>query len=616
MKKILITLLLLVFNVNINAQEIQFTVSVDKKVIALNQSLTLTVQLTSGNMNIPGTPQLPSLDGFTIVSGPNTSTSISFVNGRVSSSKSYSYILVPTKEGKLTIGSAVFNHNGKEYKTIPIEIEVVRSAVSQQPRQKPAPPQAQQPGAQDQTTDLNKLILLRVFVDKKNPYINEGVTVTYKLYTRVQVRNYGISKPPTATGAWIEEYTIPQQPVLKTEVVDGISYQTAIIKKLELFPTKSGELTLEPLVMQTDILVRNQRRNVFNFDSFFNDDFFGRTIRKELVAPAVKMNVLRLPDENKPPGFKNIVGKFSINSEVDKTEVSTNEAVSFKIRISGTGNIKLLESPEVKVSGDFERYEPKIEEKINKTGDNITGEKIFEDVLIPRLPGNQKIEQVRFSYFDPKTKKYITLSTREIFVNVAPGKERLTALPGNISRGEVRLIGSDIRFIKLKPVKWEKMGDSFYKNYIFLILIIFPLCLLGATVVYNNHLERISTDVVYRRSRRAVKSAENRLKKSAQYLNENSAEKFYLTLSSALRGYIADKLNISEAGFLTDEVKEILKTRNIDEEITGKFIELIKTCDYLRFAPSESNLEDMKKIFNESRETLTSFEKEVSKKTL
>jgi len=269
----------------------------------------------------------------------------------------------------------------------------------------------------------------------------------------------------------------------------------------------------------------------------------------------------------------------------------------------------------VKVSGDFERYEPKIEEKINKTGNNITGQKIFEYVLIPRLPGSQKIEPVRFSYFDPKTKKYVTLSTKEIFVNVAPGKERLTALPGNISRGEIRLIGSDIRFIKLKSIKWEKMGDSFYKNYIFLILFILPLCLLGATIVYNNHLERISTDVVYRRSRRAVKSAENRLKKSARYLNENLTEKFYVTLSSALRGYIADKLNISEAGFLTDEVKEILKTRNVDEEITNKFIELIKTCDYLRFAPSESNLEDMKKIFNESRETLTSFEKEVSKKT-
>ncbi len=609
MKKFLILVFLILLIVTkVNGQEIQFTASVDKTVLSLEQTLTLTFQITSSSANISGTPEMPELDGLTVVSGPNLSTSISFVNGQVSSSRSYSYILIPTNVGKLTIGSAVLNYNGKVYKTTPIEVEVVKSAAPQQP--KPQTPRTEVP--QDESSDLSKQVFLKVFVDKKNPYQNEGVTVSYKLYTRVQVRSYGISKPPTATGAWIEEYAMPQQPVLSTEVIDGISYQSAVIKKLELFPAKSGELTLEPLVIQADVIVRSRTPRSFfdfDFDSFFDDDFFGRTERKNLVAPSVKLNVLPLPEEGKPAIFKNVVGKFSLNSETDRTDVLTNEAVSLIIKISGTGNIKLIESPGIKISGDFEMYEPKVEEKINRSGENISGEKVFEYVLVPRLPGVQKIEPIIFSYFNPETKRYTILTTEEIFVNVAPGKERLSAYPGNLSRDEVKLIGSDIRFIKLKPIQWNKAGDRFYKNYIFLTLIIFPLILMGVTIIYNSHLEKINTDIGYRRDRMAVKTAEKRLKESAEYMKEESREKFYLTLSSALRGYIADKLNISEVGFLTDEVKEMLENKKVDGEISNKFLELINTCDYLRFAPTEANLQDMKKIYQESRETILLFEK-------
>jgi len=604
MKKFLILVFLILLIVTkINAQGIQFTASVDKKILSLEQTLTLTFQITSSSANISGTPEMPELDGFTVASGPNVSTSISIVNGQVSASRSYSYILIPTEVGKLTIGSAVLNYNGEVYKTTPIEVEIVKSAVPQQQT-----PQTTVP--QDESSDLSNQVFLKVFVDKKNPYQNEGVTVSYKLYTRVQVRSYGISKPPTATGAWIEEYAMPQQPVLSTEVIDGISYQSAVIKKLELFPAKSGELTLEPLVIQADVIVRGRTpRSFFDFDDFFDDDFFGRTERRNLIAPAVKLNVLPLPEEGKPVGFKNVVGEFSLTSETDRTDVLTNEAVSLRIKIAGTGNIKLIESPGIKISGDFEMYEPKVEEKINRSGENISGEKGFEYVLVPRLPGVQKIEPITFSYFNPETKRYTALTTEEIFVNVAPGKERLSAYPGNLSRDEVKLIGSDIRFIKLKPIQWNKAGDRFYKDYVFLTLIIFPLILLGITIIYNNHLERINTDIGYRRGRMAVKTAEKRLKESAVYMKEESRERFYLTLSSALRGYIADKLNISEVGFLTDDVKEMLENKKVDVEITNKFLELINTCDYLRFSPTEANLQDMKKIYQESKEIIILFEK-------
>ena len=302
MKKFVITLLVLFCVFPVRGQEIQFTASVDKKTMTLDQTLTLTIRITSTSANIPGSPQVPDLDGLSAVSGPNTSTNISFVNGRVSGRKSYSYVLIPTREGKVTIGQAIFKLGNKEYKSQPIEIQVVKgSAALQQPSQ---PKAAQPPGTQSQTTDLNKALFVKVFIDNRNPYQNEGVTVTYKIYTRLRVSSYGIVKPPTATGAWIEEYELPQQPVLKTEVIDGISYQTAVIKKLELFPTKTGELVLEPLVVQADAVVKRQRdRFNFTFDSFFNDVFFGQTVRRKLTAPGVKFQVKPLPSAKAAPSI-------------------------------------------------------------------------------------------------------------------------------------------------------------------------------------------------------------------------------------------------------------------------------------------------------------------------
>ena len=569
MKKFIITLLILFYVFPARGQEIQFTASVDKNTVTLDQTLTLTIRITSTNANIPGSPQYPALDGLRVVSGPSTSTNISFINGRVSGRKSYSYVLIPTREGRVTIGQAVFKLNNKEYKSRPIEIQVVKgSPAPQQP-----PKAAQPPGTQNRVIDLNKALFVRVFVDNRNPYQNEGVTVTYKIYTRVRVNSFGIVKPPTATGAWIEEYEIPQQPVLKTEVINGISYQTAVIKKLELFPTKTGELVLEPLVVQADAVIKRQR-DIFNFNSFFNDDFFGRTVRRNLTAPSVKFQVKPLPPENKPSGFNNIVGKFSVKSEIDKTDVTTNEAVSLKIKITGSGNIKLIDAPNINISSDFEQYEPKSEEKINRTGNAITGEKIFEYVFLPRLAGRQKIGSAVFSYFDPKAKKYVTLRTKEITVNVAQGKDVVPVYPANLSRDEIKLIGTDIRFIKLKPLEWKRTDERFYTGHLFFIFIIAPLLLVGMTVLYNNHLERISSDVSYRRNRRASKAAEKRLKEANTHLQHNESEQFHAALSSALRGYIADKLNISEAGFLTNEVKEMLRRDRKSTRLNSSHIPL------------------------------------------
>jgi len=540
--------------------------------------------------------------------GTNQSTSIQFINGRMTSTRSFIYTLMPNKEGTLTIPAMTFNLNGKNYTTQKIQIEVTQAPPLQtQPQQPGRTPQPVQPSG-----NLDNDIFLRVIPEKKSVYLNEGITVTYKLYTAVQVTSYGISKSPTAQGFWVEEYPIPSRPPVTTEILKGRQFQVATLKKIEVFPTKTGELTIDPLIMEAEVRVRVQQNPRSIFDDFFSDSFFGRTVRKSLSSGPVTINVVPLPNQNKPPDFTNTVGDFSLTANVEKTEVITNEAVTLTVSITGTGNIKFLKEPLVEVSGDFEKYPPNTKEAIRRENDVISGSKTFEYVLIPRFPGEQRISPISLSYFNPKTKKYTTKKTPEIIVHVSPGEERFPSSPGIASRGEIRLVGSDIRFIKVQAQDFYQIGHTFYSEITFIISMIFPLFLIGGAVIVSRYRERLSSDVAFRRNRQAHSNALKWLREAEKYLNSpQSREKFFSSVAGALQGFIADKLNVSEAGLLTDEVSAQLKNRTVKQKTIEQFLKILHTCDYSRFAPSTDNIADMKLCLKESKEVIAQIEKEM-----
>jgi hypothetical protein len=313
----------------------------------------------------------------------------------------------------------------------------------------------------------------------------------------------------------------------------------------------------------------------------------------------------------KPANFSGAVGHFSLSANVDKNAVKTNEAVTLKVKIAGKGNIKILPEPKVEIPPDFEVYEPKVSQNIQRKNGIISGNKTFEYVLIPRFAGLQSIKPVEFSYFDLGSKTYKTLKTPEITIDVAKGAEEFFTVGSGLSKEEVMLLGQDIRFIKKSIPNFKEMREYFYKGIPFTILIILPVILVIGSLGYRRHLDKLSGDVAYARSRRANQVAMRRLRKAKRLMDEHSHKEFYAEVSRALLGFLGDKLNISEAGILTDQVEEMLKIRGVDGKVVSQYLDCLRSCDYQRFAPSISKDSEMKEFFEKAKRAIVALEKVV-----
>ena len=450
-----IGLMLLTLPLLLAAQGVTFVASVDKNTVAVDEQFTLEFTLNGGGMGSGSIPKLPDLSKFMVLSGPNQSSSVQIVNGSVSSSVTYSYVVQPREAGKFTLGAATIETGGKQFSSQPIEITVVKGAA------KP-----KQSAAAGQTTDSNVQVgdnlFLRATVDRSRVYLGEQVTVTFKVYTRVRITNYTIEKLPAMTGFWGEELAVPQQISLTTEVVNGKQYQSGLLKKVALFPTQSGTLEINPLEIVCQVQMQNRKRSNDFFDQFFNDPFFNNvaTSNVNIKSPAVRITVLPLPKNDVPASFKGAVGKFNLNASVSSARVKTNEPLSLKATIGGSGNIKILEAPNLEVSNDFEKYDPKVNETIDRSGNVVNGSKTFEWLLVPRYPGQKRIPALEFSYFDPSKGKYVALKSGAIDLTVEKGSAEAPQITSGISKEDVKLLSQDIRFIKTNSGSFRRKGGD------------------------------------------------------------------------------------------------------------------------------------------------------------
>jgi len=608
-KKSYIIILIGIFLINpgeILSQDIKVNAFFDKQVAILNQQLTLTIEI-KGTQSQPENVALPDFNKDFIVAGQTgTSTNMQIINGAMSVSISFGYALIPKHTGKITVPPIKVRIGGKEYLTKAIVLEVIK------PTDVPKTDVKNQDDISVENLDDN--LFVTAIPDKKVIYQNEGITISYKLFFNgVSINTYGIKKAPTTTGFWVEEYPMPRNPTVRREVVQGRQFQTAIIKQIELFPTKSGELDVEPLVVEFDIKAPNNRRRSRDvFDNFFNDSFFGRTVKKTFASSSVRIDVLPLPEENRPDNFTGLVGDYKISADLDKTEVKTNEAISLKIKVVGQGNIRLITEPEIELPADFEKYEPKTEEHIERNNNIISGYKTFEYVMIPRVQGTRKIKPILLSFFNPVLKRYVSVSTGELVINVLKGEETLlSGTPTNLTREEIKVLGTDVRFIKENVKKWSKTGDIFYRNPFYIIFMIIPMMAAAGSYMYRQHLERLDTDESYKKSRRAFGLAVKRLKKAKPQMKEGTINVFYSEISKAVQGYIADKLNLSEAGFISDEVKNILAHKQIEDEMVKRIFEFLQMCDFSRFAPSDNKTEDMGQAYNDAKDLIAILDKKL-----
>ncbi len=577
---------------------------VDRTVVGLNQQFTLHVELSGEDMGDASAPSLPSMDAFAVYLGSGTSQNIQFINGQMSASKIISYHYQATKTGKYQIGSIQVTAKGETYSTAPIDLEIVQSA----PSGTPGTAQRRPSAAETEDIPADQLFV-RVLADKKEVYQNQPVTLTYKIYTLVNVSSFGFSKMPGAAGFWVEEFPLSQQPQTETEIIEGKRYTTATIKKMALFPMSPGLKTIDPIVLECDVRVRRRSRDVF--DDFFNDPFFGQTMRKTIASRPVEIRVLPLPGEGKPADFSGVVGKFQISSVVDKKSVKTNEAVTYQLNIRGEGNIKALPEPAVPFSPDFEVYPPKVTENISRSG-SVSGSKTYEYVLIPRVSGQQKIRPYRLSVFDPAARKYTTLETGEIVIDVAKGED-VPVISSGLSKQEVALIGQDIRFLKTDKVSFTRIGQRPYERILFWLLLFFPLAALGGAALYREHLEKVTGDIAYARNRQATRIARKRLASARSRLDVKTQKEFYAEVGKALISYVGNKLNISEAGMISDPVKDMLKSRGVEEKVIESYFECITVCDMKRFSPQTAAEEEMQQFLKKAESAIAGLDRALSR---
>ncbi len=549
---------------------------IDQRIVSVGDSFTLSVELSGGDANNASSPQPPDIEAFAAYRGSGSSTSMQFANGQMSQTRTLDFYFQATAVGKFEIGAVTVLFDGVEHRSEPIQIEIVQG----RPRRS-----QQQPSRTDVFSKDD--LYVSAHAGKDEVFVNEAVIVTYKIYTRVDVSQFGISSLPENSGFWVEDLLGERaRPQPTAEMINGLRYTVATIKKAALFPTSAGEKTIEPLEIECAVRLKPTRRSVF--DDFFSDPF-GRTVRYSVKSEPLRIKVLPLPEEGKPADFSGAVGTFTLEGQVNKTTVPVNEVASLKLTLRGSGNIRTLPNPEIKFSAGLEAYDPEVSEDVRAKADGILGSRTYEWVVVPRVQGRQTIKPIRLPYFDPKDREYKVALLDEIVLDVKPGSSLAIDAPrSGAAKEQVRFITEDIRFIKLAPGSLKPLNNPMFRNPTFWGIVLFPLIGLSVASLYGRHRSRLEADYAYARSRKAGKVAKKHLAKARSLLSTpGDQQKFYSECERALSGFAADKVDVARAGMMTDDVGQLLETRGVANNVIEDYLECLRVCEMKRFSPAE-----------------------------
>lgn len=591
------------------AQDPQFTATVSKNPVGVNEQFQLIYTINTSASNF--TP--PSFKDFSVIAGPMQSSSMQFMNGAMSQSVTLTYYLQAKAEGTFRIDPATISAGGKRLQSNAVSLTVVKGNPKPQS-------QGQQGGDEDNGSDealLSKNIFLKASVSKANVMQGEAVLVTYKLYTRVNVVNYTIEKLPAYTGFWSQELKMPERLELRDENINGINYKVGVLKKVILFPQQAGALVLEPMKGTCVARVQQQRKrsnnpfDIFN-DPFFSDPFFGmgaRDVNVALKSEAVKINVASLPPTS-DPAFKGSVGKFTMEATLDKGSIKANDAVNIKVKITGKGNLKLIEAPAINIPDDIETYEPKVNESINVSEAGVSGSRTFEYLMIPRHGGSYKIDPVNFTFFDLDKKQYVKLSSSDFNLKVEGSKGDEGAAVAVQSKADFKLLGKDIRFIKT-TVGNNELASGFYGSLLFYLLLLLPFILIILVALYKRRRDELEGNISLTRSRNATRMAQKRLAVAKKLLDENRTDKFYEEVYKALNIYCTDKLSIGFADLSKENLKMSLALLKVTESTINQLVDTIETCEMARFASSALS-SSPNNVYNNAVQIITKIEDEIS----
>ena len=569
------------------------------EVVQAGQQFTVSWTINSGG----GEFSEPSFAGFYKLMGPQTSYSSStqIINGKISRETSYTYVyyIQALKEGNFVIPPAAITIKNKTYYSDSLRIEVVGSNPGQQNIQG-----AGRNKTDEQIEETGDDIFVNLSLDRKEVFIGEHIGVIVKIYTRVDISGINEIKYPGFEGFLKTDLETPPLTSLQRESINGTIYGTGIVQQFLLYPQVSGEIIIDPV--QISVLIRQKTGQS---DPFFGD-FFSTysTVPKAVISKPVRIKVNPLPGI-KPDDFSGIVGRITLNSSLNKDTVNINDAVTLKMIIAGSGNLKMASVPAMKLPADLEVYDPKVADELKNGMNGTTGQKTFEYLLIPRHYGDFKIPPVTYSYFNVASKQFEKIITPELHFYARKGTDQNAGITvyGGVSKEDVKYLGKDIRFISSKPGLLRKTGNlfsskrSFYSAYAF-ALIIFLIVLF----LRREHIRR-NSDLSAVRNRKAGKVAGKRLKEAEKCLKEKQSDKFYEEILKALWGYLSDKLDIPVSELNRSSAVNSLTEKGIAAEEINNLATVIDKCEYARFAPS-SSAEEAEKIYNEAARFIRLFE--------
>lgn len=587
-----------------NAQNVVFKASAPEAV-AMGQQFRLTFTVNGDGKELRLQEEIRD---FEVLMGPSQSRSHStrIINGQstTETSTTFTYVLMAKQEGTFTIPPAVVKVNNSNYTSNGLTVKVL-------PADQVAAAGNNSQGQEGNTPAVSDNdIFMRMTVSKTNVYEQEGFLVTFKLYTLVDPTFRNV-KFPEFEGFLAQEVELPENKQFTLENYNGRNYQSVVLKQAVLYPQRSGKLTIEGGRFEVVVRVPTQQRVRSIFDDFFATY---RDVNKTLTTPPVTIDVKPLPS-GKPASYSGGVGDFTMTAAISSDHIKANEAVTVNIQINGSGNVRLVKNPEVIFPNDFDVYDPKVETNIRTNASGASGSKTIEYMAISRYGGDFEIPAIQFSYFDLKSDSYKTLTAGPYRLHVEKGEGGDASAPvvsnfGN--RENVRYLGQDIRYLKVKGFNFISNSDIFYGSFMYFLCYLIPAILfIVFFFVYRKQI-RENSNLALVRTKKANKTAVKRLKIAGKLLKENKREEFYEEVLRALWGYLSDKLNIPQANLTKDNVEAELTLYGVDEALINEFMEILNTCEFARYAPSQDH-EEMDKLYEWTVDAIGKMENTIKK---
>ncbi len=614
MNKFLFSIILFCATISVaSADEISFVTSAPKAV-EVNKSFRLSYKINRGDVK---EPRIENIENFDILSGPNrsSSSSMSFINGKMTSEQSvtFTYILTATQEGTFTIPGATVKVDGEDITSNSVIITVLPQDENAAQSSRQSSNNGSQRGSNRGTASNigNNELFMTATLNKTKVYEQEAVLLTYKIYSQVNLASLN-GKVPDLKGFQIQEVDLPQNKEWQLERYNGSNYRTLTWRQFVLFPQQSGEIEI-PSVTFEGIVQQTVSTSMDPFDFFMNGGPRVVEVKKPLVTPTLKLNVEKLPS-GKPVDFSGAVGKFNVSTSISSTELKTNEAVTLRLVISGTGNMKLIKTPEIAFPEDFEIYDPKVDNNFTLKTNGFSGNKIIEYLAIPRHAGDFVIPSIEFSYFDTDSKQYKTINTESYTLKIAKGKESSSGetVASFVSKEELKMLGQDIRYLKQGNVSLSKRGDYLFASIIYYLWYIIPLLLFAIYVIIYRKKMAENANIAKMRTKKANKAAVKRLKVAKKLLQDNRKNEFYDEILKTLWGYISDKLNIPVSRLTKDNVATELLSKGVDENIVKELEGVLNESEFARYAPGDAGTV-MDNIYSMAMDVISKMENSIKR---